>query len=56
MGYYNVFTSNREELIDINSSGYDIVLISNENYVTLFKNKDIQGYAKFFSEHYLSAK
>ena len=56
MGYYEVFSSNREDLIDINSSGYDLVVISNENYVTLFKNKDIQGYVKFFSEQYLSAK
>ena len=56
MGYYEVFTSNREDLIDINSSGYDVVVISNANYVTLFKNKDIQGYVKFFSEQYLSAK
>ena len=56
MGYFDVFTSNREDLIEINSSGYDIVLISNENYVTLFKNKDIQGYVKFFAQHYLSGK
>ena len=56
MGYFDVFTTNREDLIDINSSGYDMVLISNENYVTLFKNKDIQGYVKFFAQHYLSGK
>lgn len=56
MGYFDVFTGNREDLIDINSSGFDMVLISNENYVTLFKNKDIQGYMKFFSQHYLSAQ
>ena len=43
MGYYDIFTSNREDLIELNSSGYDMVLISNENYVTLFKNKDLQG-------------
>ena len=54
IGYYTVFTSNREDLIDINSSGFDLVVISNENYVTLFKNKDIQGYVKFFSQQYLS--
>ena len=29
-----------------------MVVISNENYVTLFKNKDIRGYVKFFSEEY----
>ena len=56
MGYYEVFTSNREDLIDINSSGYDIAVISNENYVTLFKNKDIRGYVDFFSQHYLSGQ
>ena len=54
MGYFDVFTSNREDLIDINSSGFDMVLISNENYVTLFKNKDIRGYVDFFSQHYLA--
>lgn len=56
MGYHEVFTSNREDLIDINSSGYDIAVISNENYVTLFKNKDIRGYVDFFSQHYLSGQ
>jgi hypothetical protein len=33
-----------------------MVLISNENYVELFKNKDLQGYVRFFTEHYLSPK
>ena len=56
MGYYRVFTSNREDLIEVNSAGYDMVVVSNENYITLFKNKDLQGYVKFFSEQYLSAK
>jgi hypothetical protein len=56
MGYYDIFTSNREDLIELNSSGYDMVLISNENYVELFKNKDLQGYVRFFTEHYLSPK
>ncbi|MDA0945813.1 MAG: hypothetical protein O2791_02095, partial [Bacteroidetes bacterium] len=54
MGYYNLFTGDRESLIDINSSGYDMVLISNENYVELFKNKDLRAYVMFFAEHYLS--
>jgi hypothetical protein len=56
MGYYNIFTSNREDLIELNSSGYDMVLISNENYVTLFKNKDLAGYVEWFSGQYLSDK
>ena len=56
MGYYDIFTSNREDLIELNSSGYDMVLISNENYVTLFKNKDISGYVEWFAGQYLSGK
>ena len=56
MGYYDIFTSNREDLIELNSSGYDMVLISNENYVTLFKNKDLSGYVEWFAGQYLSGK
>ena len=56
MGYYEIFTSNREDLIELNSSGYDMVLISNENYVTLFKNKDLSGYVEWFAGQYLSRK
>jgi len=56
MGYYDIFTSNREDLIELNSSGYDMVLISNENYVALFKNKDISGYVEWFAGQYLSGK
>ena len=56
MGYYDIFTSNREDLIELNSSGYDMVLISNENYVTLFKNKDLSGYVEWFAGQYLSDK
>jgi hypothetical protein len=33
-----------------------MVLISNENYVTLFKNKDLAGYVEWFSGQYLSDK
>ena len=56
MGYYDIFTSNREDLIELNSSGYDMVLVSNENYVTLFKNKDLSGYVEWFTGQYLSGK
>ena len=56
MGYYKVFTTNREDLIEVNSAGYEMVVVSNANYITLFKNKDLEGYVKFFAEQYLSAK
>lgn len=32
--------------------GYPYSLISKENYVTLFKTKDVDGYQKFFKENY----
>ncbi|PCJ81932.1 MAG: hypothetical protein COA49_02925 [Bacteroidetes bacterium] len=56
MDYYNIFTGNREMLIDINSGGYDMFVINSGNYIELFKNKDIEGYREFFNTHYLSAK
>lgn len=56
MDYFNVFTGNREMLIEINSSGYDIFIIDSENYIELFKNKDIAGYGDFFKTHYLSTQ
>jgi hypothetical protein len=56
MEYFEIFTTNREDLIDINSSGYTMFLISNENYVELFKSKDTEGYLAFFEEFYLKGE
>jgi tetratricopeptide (TPR) repeat protein len=56
MDYHTVFTGNREMLIGLNSSGYDMFIISSENYIELFKNKDLEGYGDFFNTHYLSTK
>lgn len=53
MEYHDIFTTNREDLITINSSGYTMFLISSENYVELFKSKDTEGYLTFFDEFYL---
>jgi len=54
MDFHSVFTGNRELLIEVNSAGYTMFLISSKNYIELFKNKDIEGYTDFFNEHYLS--
>ena len=56
MDYYTVFTGNREMLIDLNSSGLDMFVISSVNYIELFKNKDLDEYVDFFNTHYLSTK
>ena len=43
-------------LIDLNSSGLDMFVISSVNYIELFKNKDLDEYIDFFNTHYLSTK
>lgn len=54
MDYYNVLTNNRESMIEFNTAGYQVFAIHTENYVELFKGKDIDGYQRFFDENYLS--
>jgi len=53
MDYFRVLTSNRESMIDLNTSGYQMFVIHTENYVELFKGKDIDGYGEFFQQVYL---
>lgn len=53
MDYFRVLTSNRESMIDLNTSGFKMFVIHTENYVELFKGKDIDGYLQFFEQVYL---
>ena len=53
MDYYKVLTANRESMIDLNTSGFRMFVIHTENYVELFKGKDIEGYGQFFDALYL---
>ncbi len=53
MDYYNVLTNNRESMIDFNTSGYKVFVIHTENYVELFKGKNVDGYLMFFDQYYL---
>jgi len=54
MTYYEAFTSDREALTELNASGYDMFLISSENYVELFKSKKLEEYKAFFRQYYLT--
>lgn len=54
LDFYNVLTNNRESMINFNTSGYRVFAIHTENYVELFKGKDIEGYNEFFEATYLS--
>jgi hypothetical protein len=55
MTYYEAFTSDREALTELNASGYDMFLISSENYVELFKSKKLEEYKAFFQQYYLTS-
>ncbi len=50
--YYKSFKLNKEQLTDINATGYQYFLISKENFILFYKNKDIKGYTKFFKKNF----
>ena len=53
MDYFKVLTGNRESMIEFNTSGYKMFVLHTENYVELFKGKDVDGYLRFFDQYYL---
>ena len=53
MEYYTLFNGNRDALSGINDQGFPAFPISPDNYSQLFKNKDVEGYASFFTKNYL---
>ena len=53
LDYFEVFTTNTDQLGDINTSGYAAFTISTENYIELFKNKQMDSYQRWFEEVYL---
>jgi hypothetical protein len=54
--YFNVFKANNDILESINSSGYSMFTITTENYISLFKNKEMDSYTNWFEEVYLTEK
>ena len=53
MEYYTMFKDDKSMLQGINDKGFQAFAISPDNYSQLFKNKDVEGYASFFTENYL---
>jgi hypothetical protein len=51
-----VFKANTDLLETINSSGYRTFTISTENYISLFKNKEMDSYIDWFERVYLTEK
>ena len=56
LDYYEVFTNNTEQLGAINTSGYAMFTISTENYIELFKNKEMDSYQRWFEKVYLNGE
>lgn len=52
MNYVKAFRSDTDRLAEINLAQYRTVLISKQNYITLFKNKDIDQYMDFYAQFY----
>lgn len=50
--YIGTFKSDTDKLKTINESGYRSFLISKQNYITLFKNKDVDQYMDFYMVYY----
>ncbi len=50
--YIKSFKLNKDNLKDLNIKGYQYFLISNENFALFYKNKDIEGYLKFFEKNF----
>ena len=50
--YYKSFKLNKDHISDIHATGYNYFLISKENFILFYKNKDIKGYINFFEKNF----
>lgn len=50
--YLATFKSDKDKLKAITDAGYRSFLISKQNYITLFKNKDVDQYMDFYMVYY----
>jgi tetratricopeptide (TPR) repeat protein len=50
--YVRAFQSDTDKLGEINNASYRTFLISKQNYIALFKNKDLEQYMDFYMRYY----
>lgn len=50
--YYKSFLLNNDNLLNLNQKKYQYFLISQENFVLFYQNKDIKGYQSFFEKNF----
>lgn len=56
MGYYNNLKGHPEIFAWLNAGTFQAMVISTENFSVFLKNKDVDGYKKFFEENILNKK
>ncbi|MBK6341601.1 MAG: hypothetical protein IPF41_03160 [Flavobacteriales bacterium] len=54
--YHNLFYGNEDMLQGLADQGYPVFAISQANYATFFKDKDVDGYQAFFLQNYLDGQ
>lgn len=54
MSYYSLFVEERSIMDVLKKSPYKLMSISLENFQEFYKNKDVDGYSKFFAKNYLT--
>lgn len=52
VSYYKSFILNKDNLKELNEQEYQYFLISPDNFILFYKNKDIDGYMKFFNTNF----
>jgi tetratricopeptide (TPR) repeat protein len=50
--YEETFASDETKLADLNGKASHLFLISKQNYIALFKTKDLEGYMDFYGQYY----
>lgn len=50
--YYQSFKLNEEHLQELNGKGYQFFIISNDNFVVFYKDKNIPDYLNFFTKQF----
>ena len=51
--YGNKLFSNEDLLKEINKTTFKKIIISQQNFIEFYKNKDEEGYSRFFNNNYL---
>jgi len=51
--YSKTLLSSSELLSELNKTNYNKIIISKQNFAEFYKNKDLEGYSKFFNNNYL---